>query len=101
MEKEIHQQLEDLKQCLEKAKALHAWKQLKDSEHSSSLLLAFQMYDPVEKDLTIEVSYFIARTMDLHAVLDEKQSEWAIVARSTLIAMEREIAPIRKRNIYK
>jgi len=96
MENEIHQQLEDLRQCLEKAKALHAWKQLKLSEKMPSLPPAFQMYDPVEKDLSIEVSYFIARTMDLHEILDGKQSEWAIVARNNLTSMEREMAVIRE-----
>ena len=96
MEKKFQEQLEDLRQCLEKAKALHAWQQLKLSEKMPTLPPAFQMYDPVEKDMSIEVSYFIARTMDLHEILDGKQAEWAIVARSTLIAMEREMAPIRE-----
>ena len=96
MEKDVKKQLEDLRQCLEKSKALHAWKQLKLSEKMPSLPPAFQMYDPVEKDLSIEVSYFIARTMDLHEILNKHKGEWAIVAKNNLTSMEREMAVIRE-----
>ena len=96
MEKDVQEQLLELNHSLERAKTLHAWKQLKDSEGVPRLPPAFQMYDPVKKDLSIEVSYFIARTMDLHEILNRHKGEWTIVAKNTLTAMEREMAVIRE-----
>lgn len=94
MEKEIQQKLSHLKQCLEKVKNLHEWKKLKDSEQKSGYPPAFQIYDSVETDLKIEVTYFVSRAMSLHRRLRRRQDQWAIVARNELIAMEREIATI-------
>ena len=103
MEKEIQEQLEDLRESLDKSKALHAWKQLKDAEGVPRMPPAFQMYDPVEKDLEIEIAYFLGRILDLHAALDDRQEQWALLARKELITMEKEMAIIRadrKSNVY-
>ena len=95
MEKEIQQQLEDLRESLQKSKSLHAWKELKDAEGVPRMPPAFQLYDPVKKDLEIEIGYFIGRTMDLHQALANRKEQWALLVRKEVIAMEREMAVIR------
>lgn len=95
MEKEIQQQLSHLKQTVEKVKSLHAWKELKDWERNPDRPPAFQIFDPVNDDLNIEVNYFVSRAMELHRQLKNRKEEWAVVVRNQLIAMEREIATIK------
>ena len=94
MQEDIQQELDDLRQSLEKAKALHAWKELKESEQGPTYLPAFQMYDSRSKDLHAEVSYFAAKAVELRRRIFGIEEQWAIIARNILTAMEREMAVI-------
>ena len=92
---EIQQDLDELRQSLENAQALHEWKELKASERKPGTPPAFQIYDPVNDDLNLEVNYFVSRAIKLHRTLDRRTEDWAIIARNELISMERDMAAIK------
>ena len=94
MEKEVQQQLSQLKQSLEKIKSLHAWKELKQWERDRETPPAFQVFDSVDDDLHMEVSYFVSQAMTLHRRLRHRTETWARIFRNELVCMEREIAAI-------
>ena len=94
MQEEIQQELEEIRQSLEKAKALYAWKQLKESEQGPGYLPAFQLYDTTSSDLHTEVNYFVAKAVELRRRVFGIEEQWAIIARNILTAMEREMAII-------
>ena len=59
-----------LQDCLEKVKALLAWKDLHDAEVRTNNPATFIIYDPVDDDLRIEYTMLIGKLQELQELLE-------------------------------
>ena len=70
-EENITARLKNLEDCLEKIKTLLAWQQLKQAESRPGEPPAFILADSTEGDLKNQYSWFTAKAVELHSLLND------------------------------
>jgi hypothetical protein len=88
--------LKELKQSLQKIKALLAWEQMKQAETRPETAPSFRIRDDTEEDLRNEYSHFLSLSGQIHSILNDASRAIAGTERQTF---RKELARI-ERQIY-
>ena len=87
--------LRSLSQSLRRMKDLVAWSQLKEHKIRPDEPPSFQIYDPTEVDLRNEYSLFLSTSVQIHAILNERNASIPEPAREavkkTLAKLEQQV----------
>ncbi len=91
VEPDVNATLCRLRQSAMQIRDFLAWEQLKQSEQRLDTPPAFQLYDPTASQLRNAFSFFVARAVDLHAVLNDPSPR---ISKAALESVRRQLARI-------
>ena len=94
MEEQVEAVLKDLKKSLDSIKALCAWKNLKKTERRRGEPPSFQIYDPIEQEIQLEVGFFHKTAFDIKDVLPKLPSSEQAKVRKRLDSLESKLQAI-------